>query len=257
MSEMNPYEPVRTSVPTPGDSAGGFSAAARSVEGGRGWSWIAAGWDLFKAQPGMWILLMIVYLVFVILVSLVPFLGPLINMLIYPVIAAGMMIGCRAVENGQPLEVAHLFAGFRQNTSNLLMLGLLTIVGWIVILVPVMLVMGGSALLTGMSSPAALGAAGSSFLIAVLLIIALSVPLYMALWFAPALVVFHALTPTDALKTSFFACLRNIVPFLLYGVILVFFSIAATIPAALGWLVLGPVIIASIYMGYRDIFYNA
>jgi hypothetical protein len=33
-------------------------------------------------------------------------------------------------------------------------------------------------------------------------------------------------------------------------------AIVATIPLALGWLVLGPVLAATLYASYRDIFYR-
>jgi uncharacterized membrane protein len=58
------------------------------------------------------------------------------------------------------------------------------------------------------------------------------------------------------MKASFVACLRNIVPFLVYGVILFVLAIVASIPFGLGWLVLGPVMAASLYAGYRDIFFD-
>jgi uncharacterized membrane protein len=87
-----------------------------------------------------------------------------------------------------------------------------------------------------------------------LLALALAVPVYMAIWFAPALIMFHDVKPLDAMKSSFFACLKNIVPFLLYGIILMVLCVVASIPFGLGFLVLGPVIVGSIYAGYRDIF---
>src|SRR5262249_39664681 len=80
-------------------------------------------------------------------------------------------------------------------------------------------------------------------------------PLFMALWFAPALAVFHQQGPAEAMKASFFACLKNVVPFLLYSVILLLLAFVASIPFGLGWLVLGPVIAASLYTSYRDIFF--
>ena len=98
------------------------------------------------------------------------------------------------------------------------------------------------------------GALGLSFMLAVLVGLALALPVYMALWFAPSLIVFNNLKPVDAMKASFLACLKNIVPFLIYGVILLVLCFVAAIPFGLGFLVLGPVAIASIYTGYRDIF---
>ena len=59
----------------------------------------------------------------------------------------------------------------------------------------------------------------AAILLMVLVVMALSIPLAMAIWFAPALVVFHDLQPLDAMKQSFAGCLKNIVPFLVYGII--------------------------------------
>jgi uncharacterized membrane protein len=56
------------------------------------------------------------------------------------------------------------------------------------------------------------------------------------------------------MKQSFSGCLKNIVPFLLYGAILLVLSVLASLPLLLGWLVLGPVLAASLYTGYRDIY---
>ena len=52
--------------------------------------------------------------------------------------------------------------------------------------------------------------------LAMLLTLALSLPVFMALWFAPALVFFNGMAPVDALKASFNACAKNGAPFLVY-----------------------------------------
>src|SRR6185436_6154227 len=103
------------------------------------------------------------------------------------------------------------------------------------------------------SSPEHALALGVKFLLAVLLILALMLPLFMAIWFAPPLVVFQGLGAIEAMKASFTGCLRNVMPFLLYGVVLLIFGVLASIPMGLGWLVLLPVTAASIYTAYRDI----
>lgn len=92
------------------------------------------------------------------------------------------------------------------------------------------------------------------FFMAMLIMLALMVPLAMAVWFAPALVMFRNVAPLEAMKTSFFACLKNIVPFLVYGVILLVLSFIAMIPVGLGMLVLMPVMIGSVYISYAEIF---
>jgi uncharacterized membrane protein len=69
-------------------------------------------------------------------------------------------------------------------------------------------------------------------------------------------VVFHGQSAAQAMKASFVACLKNIVPFLVYGVLTFLLAILASIPFGLGWLVLGPVLAGSLYAGYRDIFFE-
>jgi uncharacterized membrane protein len=108
----------------------------------------------------------------------------------------------------------------------------------------------------GDADPGQLLGAAMSALLAVLIALALMIPVLMAIWFAAPLVVFHQLGAIEALKSSFNACLRNIVPFLIYGLILLGLAIVASIPFGLGWLVLGPVLVASLYTAYRDIFFS-
>jgi uncharacterized membrane protein len=115
---------------------------------------------------------------------------------------------------------------------------------------------GMGTLLGAGADPAAVAAAGVTLLLAALIMLALLLPVSMAMWFAPALVVLHGQGPALAMKNSFLACLKNIMPFLLYGVILLLLAMAASIPFGLGWLVLGPVTVASLYTGYRDIFFE-
>jgi uncharacterized membrane protein len=75
----------------------------------------------------------------------------------------------------------------------------------------------------------------------------------MAIWFAPALVALHAMPAIDAMKLSFKACLANIVPFLMYGLVLTVLMVVAIIPCGLGLLVLLPVMYISYYTSYREV----
>ena len=93
-----------------------------------------------------------------------------------------------------------------------------------------------------------------TILLGMLIGAALMLPVLMAVWFAPALVVFHGRDAVQALKESFIGCLKNILPFFVYGLVMFVFGILASIPFGLGWLVLGPVLAASVYTSYKDIF---
>ena len=80
----------------------------------------------------------------------------------------------------------------------------------------------------------------------------LGVPLIMAYWFAPTLVVFRGDGPLAAMKSSFAASMRNIPPFLVYSLLGLVFAIIATIPFGLGWIVLAPVYAATLYPSYKE-----
>jgi hypothetical protein len=230
----------------------------RAVGAGQGWTWIADGFDLFKKAPGMWIALVIVLFVILVVLAFIPLLGAVATFLLMPLFVGGLILGCRALQGGGELELGHLFAGFKTHTANLVVLGALAIGGWIIVMLPVIAIVGAGALFGAMRGDAAgVAALGGSVLLAVLVAMALSIPIYMALWFAPALVVLRGLAPVAALKESFLGCLKNIVPFLIYGIVMLVLSIFATIPLGLGWLVLGPVAIASVYVAYRDIYGDA
>jgi len=230
----------------------------RAVDAGRGWTWIADGFGLFKKAPGMWIALVIVLIVILLVLAFIPLLGAVATFLLMPLFLGGLMLGCRALQGGGELEVGHLFAGFKEHTGNLVVLGALAIGGWIIVMLPVIAIVGAGTIFGMMRGDAAgVAAMGGSFMLAWLVAMALSIPIYMALWFAPALVVLRGLAPVAAVKESFFGCLKNIVPFLIYGIVMLVLGIVAAIPLGLGWLVLGPVAIASIYVAYRDIYGDA
>ena len=260
MSDINPYEPPKSgAVSATSVAAGNFIAGGRAVEAGQGWEWIASGFALFKKQPGTWILMGIVWLLCLIVFAVVPIIGGLANMLLWQVFMGGAMIGCRALDRGEELEIGHVFAGFKQNTSNLLVIGLLALVAWMIVLIPALVILGAGGFMAAMHGGGlgAFAALGMTFVLVMLMVLALTIPIYMALWFAPALVVFDNLTAVEAMKASFAACLKNIVPFLLYSVIMLLLAMVAAIPFGLGFLVLLPVMIASIYTAYRDIFLGA
>jgi len=257
----DPYTAPRSrvaDVPASG-SEGNFNSEGQAVAAGHGWKWITEGWELFKRQPGTWILLLIIFVLISVLIALIPVLGSIASNVLWPVFAGGIILGCRELAQGGELAVGHLFAGFRDHFGKLIVIGILYLVALIVIVIVAFAITGagiGFGALLGVDRGGA-EASVMTILLAVLVALALIIPVAMAAWFAPALVVLNDIGVGDAVKASFWACLKNIVPFLVYGLIGLGLAIVASIPFGLGWLALGPTLAASVYASYRDIFYTS
>jgi hypothetical protein len=252
----------------------------------KGAEWFFAGFRRVFQEPFAWtgigainLLLLLLFLV----VSLIPILGSFIPSLFYPVLVAGFMQAAANQDRGQ-LSVGDLFAGFSTQTGQLFLTGALYIAmifGALVVILIAMVALGVS-----------IGSLNSSLiserwimlmLIGMLLFIGLMLPAIMAIWFAPALVILLKVEAIEALKLSFKACLRNFLPYLIYGLValgvtILFILIVGGLfgviavssngggaPTAgmifmimLVYLIMGlwgaPVVFCSIYQSYLDIF---
>ncbi|RRS31549.1 MAG: hypothetical protein OI74_14235 [Gammaproteobacteria bacterium (ex Lamellibrachia satsuma)] len=229
---------------------------------GHGWAWIVKGWWHFKQSPLAWVLALIVWFVMVVLANLVPILGGILTNLFAPVIVGGFMLGARAQDEGGNFEIGHLFAGFSNNMGQLVLVGVIYLAGFLLLGVIVALFAGGMLATMGdsemMQNPEAMAAMmlSPTMLLLFLLVMALAIPLMMAYWFAPALVVLDGLKAMDAMKLSIRGCLKNVLPFLVYGIVGMVLFILGAIPFGLGLLVVLPMMVASIYVGYRDIYFS-
>src|SRR6185503_11146850 len=231
-----------------------FVPDGAAVPAGNGWIWIVQGWNLFTRAPGLWIGMMAVLILIQVVLGMIPLVGIVVSLLL-PVFMAGLIIASRSLDQGGNARFGQLFAGFKHRFGSLLLVGVISLVVGVVITVIALLVAGAGDLILnrGTVDPEMLA---TKMLLGFLVVLALMLPLVMATWFAAALIAFHEMGPLEAMKSSFIACLKNFLPFLIYGLILLIPSLVATLPLGLGWLVLGPVVAASIYTAYRDIYFN-
>ena len=201
----------------------------------------------------------IVFAIITIGLSVIPVVGSLSLYFIMPVLFGGVMVTCEKAHQGNDISFGDVFSGFGAHFARLAGIGLATLLMYLVIFAVIAAIFGTAAalVLSGMEQPQPSDpTVAMGIVIAALVMLGLSVPVYMAVWFSYALVTINNLTVVQALKTSFYGCLKNVVPFLVYGVMMFLLAIVATIPLMLGWLVLGPILFASLYTGYRDIFYE-
>jgi len=113
-----------------------FTGDSRSVSAGNAFEWLRRGWLTFMLNPGVWIAMTIIVFVIYFGLSIVPLLGQLAANLLTPLLVAGLLAACRKAENGQTLEIPDLFAGFKTNSGELAILGLLYMAGMLVIATP-------------------------------------------------------------------------------------------------------------------------
>ena len=231
-----------------------FIEAGQSVSAGRGWSWVTEAWQLFKAQPGGWLLMFIVAGLIFILISLIPVAGHFLPSVVMPVLGAGIMLSAHQLTGGEPVTLGKLFAGFSHRFGSLLMLGAFAFLCGFAML---MIGAGVGGLSLGVflgTTPPDIGNL-TGFWIAILVILALSVPLYMAMWFSTGLVMLNEFSVSHAITTSFVACLKNVLPFLVYGLVLFMLFVIASIPFGLGMIIAIPIAALTAYTSYRDVFY--
>ena len=232
----------------------------KTADAGRGVNWLLDGFGYFTRSVGAWLGIVVLMAIIWIVSSFIPVIGSVAIQVLSPVFVGGLMLGCRALDSGQSLTVGHLFEGFSKGTSQLVLVGVLYLVGIAaIVVVAVILVavfLGGVGALQQLhqSDPAAVFGVLASIAVPLLVALALTVPLLMLVWFAPALIVFDGKDAMEAMRLSFRACLLNVVPFLLYGIVGLVLAIIASIPLMLGWLILMPMITASIYLAYKDVF---
>ncbi|MCB6182566.1 hypothetical protein LIN78_03250 [Leeia sp. TBRC 13508] len=269
MSSQNPYQPPQAVIEERNayESIGNLNLTGNTVSAGDGVSWIGEGWALFKAAPGIWIANLIIFFIVMAVAGIIPFLNFLIQPIVSAVLIAGFMVGCRAIDDGESLSVNHLFAGLQTHASQLIVIGVIQIVLSIVMMavmgVLAMIFIGGSLFTGGLSAlsgnnPAGMFALMSglsfSFLILIFVSFIIGFMVYSCILFAPVLVVLHDVAPMDAIKASFAGVWKNILPFIVFGIISGIMLIVSMLPFGLGLLISIPVLIGSLYACYKQIY---
>jgi hypothetical protein len=264
----------------------------RVVEAGRGVVWWGEGWRIFTSNFWTWLGIMFIYIIITMLMSQIPWVGDFGHWLLTPVFMGGLMLGCQAIDRGEPLRIAHLFEGFQgAHFVPLMIIGAVNIAIVVIATLAVAGVFEGLSLAglwqAGTLSDPLAGIAraftGTGLLVALILVVVVAI-FAMFNWFAAALVALEGATAVQAMRLSFFSCLRNWVPFLVYGLIgigimfaagLVITALALLFGASAmlgggGWsaliglavlfivvmalfaLIVGPIVFGSTYAGYKD-----
>ena len=258
-------------------------------EGRRGLAWLAESYAMFRRHRLRWIGLLVGYYVVLLFVDLLPWIGVFLAPVVKPVLQVGFLAAAWTQERGGRPALRMLLRGFGANLGALLPLGIVFVIGMSIAIGATALIDGGQLLdmLYG-AAPAAdtdptaatrhvqetLGSPRVQLAMAFGALCAL--PTLLALWWAPALVVFQDARLSTALGASLRAAVANWRPALRYalGIFVMGAIVPTVVSAALALLVPPPLnatlatlvvlpylafFIATLhisdYVSYRDVFH--
>lgn len=252
----NPYAVPQSTVADHADAGSGeFLNRPRQVPAANGTRWIADAWNLFRESVLTWYLVLLVFIGIGFAVSLLPVVGRFAPGLIGPFVVALVAFLAADIRSGRGADIGRAFNALARPAPQLALLGglalaanaLIAVVAYVIFFGP-----GGVRIALGLALPTL----DIRLALAFLVILALTIPVAMALYFAPILIALHDRDVPTALRTSVEACARNWVPFLLFGLAALGLGIVAVLPLGLGLLVAIPVMMLTGYTSYRDIFFE-
>lgn len=245
---------------------------ARRLPARHGFLWLVASLQLFRANPPLMTALTMAYLFVVVAVNLLPLVGPFLLPLALPALIVVLANGCRAIERGGGVGTVVLAQGLQKRRVELVRLGGLHLLGSMLILAASMVMEGGQLSLLAPGKPMDEDEMLASM--ARLLLVAL--PVVTAFWFAPLLTAWDEIPPLKSVFFSFIASWRNWRAFAVYGLAVGAVAIAipgllliaaSAISAAavnvlaialkmLLFFVMAPILMASVYISYQDVFHG-
>lgn len=245
----------------------------------RGALWLRDAYRMVSRARLPWLLLLVLYYFILGVIDFIPFIGQIAAPILKPVFAVGFLAAAWAQERGGTPEPRQLFQGFRSNLWALLPLGVFLVAGITLAVFGSAIVDEGKLLdvLSGKAKVDDALLADARIQYAMLFAAACALPVLLALWFAPALVVFQDCSALQALRASFIASLANWKPLLVYGLLVFFYGgmvpgmvtaiVAVFAPASLAFTIALVLLLpylflfvatlhVSDYVSYRDIFHS-
>ena len=245
----------------------------------RGVHWLKDAFLMLSRARIQWLLLLLFYYIVLGVIDVIPLLGQIAAPILKPLFAVGFLAAAWSQERGGKPRLAQLFSGFRSNVWALLPLGVVLLVGITLAIMGTAMIDDGKLLdvLSGKTRFDETVLADEQVQAAMLFAALCALPVMLALWFAPALVVFQDCSAWQALGTSLRAALANWRPIAVYG-LMVFFCggvvpgiilavVALIAPSSLAFplavVVLMPymaLFVAALhisdYVSYREIFHH-
>jgi uncharacterized membrane protein len=210
--------------------------SGRSVPISRCTLWIRAAFRQFFKRSWKWIGVMLLLLPAVLLISLLPFAN---------LIHTQRRTGSFAVNE--------LLAGFNRAFVPLMMIGAVGLLSYAAMFIVYFFMVSSDAAFAviGMRK---LDTLPPNYWTALLVTMVAIIPVSAATYFAAPLIMLQGLTPVRALKASFVGSMRNLLPLLLFALLMWVIVVLSAIPLLLGLFVTVPTFFMAFYPIYRDIF---
>lgn len=245
---------------------------ARLLPARHGLLWLIASFRLFRANPPLITALTMGYMFVVVTINLLPYIGPFLLPLALPTLIVVLANGCRAIQRGGGIGGVALTFGVQKRRIELVRLGGLHLIGSLVILIASSVMEGGQLALFAPDKTIN----EDEMVAAMARLMLVAMPVVAAFWFAPLLTAWDDVTPLKSVFFSFVASWRNWRAFAVYG--LAIGLVAVAIPGALLIVanalsaafasalsialrmllifVLAPVMMASVFISYQDVFHG-
>lgn len=236
-----------------------------------GWSWLKQGTGLFRKQPAALTTVLFANILIAIAIRSVPYLGPLVAVVLIPSFSMALMQACLMIENGKRVSPAVLLTGFRKPAvAALCKVGLiyLGVTALLALLASVAVDPSFWETVTTPIDPKKPPQVAASDVLAMFGIFLADLAAMMALCFAAPLTYWQHMGPGKATFYSFFAVLKSARVFIVmllawFGI---FFGVCTIVAMIFGGAELARVVImwiiflfvlllqCAMYAGYRQIF---
>lgn len=245
----------------------------------QGTTWVQAGIKTFFAQPLALTSLFFFSMMLMSLIGSIPMVGAVVALGLLPLSTLMMMVAAAVTLQGERPTLGTIIQALRmdaQRRNAFIVLGSLYALGFVVVLGLSSIADGGQFAKFNLMGDAISREVVEQpeFQIAMLLTLALYVPLSMLFWHAPGLIYWHRVPAVKAVFFSLVACMRNMSAFMMFGLVwmgvsLGFGMVLALLATLLGsllgtWvavglMVLGSLMLAAMFMtsivfSFRDCF---
>jgi hypothetical protein len=197
-----------------------------------GWLWVKQGYQYFKQQPMEFSTLFLAYLFFMLVLGFIPFVGQIMAFIFMPLFTLSFMQACKGIDQGLRVHPRLLLYGFRSpQVAKLMQLGLLYLIAACIALAASTLVDDGVfwQFISGQKELSTKIVEETNMTAAMLFAMLIYLPALMAFWFAGPLIAWQEMSLFKAIFYSFFASIKSIRVFLVYG--LAWFAVAGILPS--------------------------